>query len=97
MERPEENTSGKKKKDPRGTCQIVQFMEESRNKKRRTQASSLRGRRGWVRCAVVLRGGETRRIGSEGAADKLGERFSCSGVIPGGFESRVSGKDPLAY
>ena len=69
-------------------------MEESRNKKRRTQASSLRGRRGWGRCAVVLGGGETRRIGSEGAANKLGKRFNCSGVIPGGFEVQGLGKVP---
>ena len=94
MERPEENTRGKKKKDPRGTCQIVQSMEESRNKKRRTQASSLRGGRGWGRGAVVLRGGETRRIGSQSAADKFGEHFSCSGVIPGGLETQGLGKGP---
>ena len=50
-------------------------------KKRRTQANRLRG---WSRGATVLRGGETRRVGSEGAADELGEHFSCSGAIPGG-------------
>ena len=30
--------------------------------------------------------GESRSIGIEGAANKLGEHFSCSGVIPGGLE-----------
>ena len=50
-------------------------------------------RRGWGRCAVVHRGGETRRIGSEGAADKLGEYFSC-GVIPGVLEVQGLGKGP---
>ena len=51
-------------------------------------------RRGRGRGAVVRREGETRRIGSEGAADKLGERFSCSGVIPGRPEVQGLGKGP---
>ena len=34
----------------------------------------------------VVIGRESRRIGSEGAADELGERFSCSGVMPGRLE-----------
>ena len=80
-------------KDPRETCQTVRFIEESsRDKKHQTQASRLRGRRGRGRGAVVFRGGENRRIGSEGEADKFGEHFSCSGVIPGGLGVQGFGK-----
>ena len=81
------------KKDPRETCRTVQFIKEcNRYKKRRTQANRLRGRGGWGRGAVVLRGGKSRRIGSEGAADRLGEHFSCSGVIQGGLAVQGLGK-----
>ena len=47
---------------------------------------------GWgCRCP---RGGESRRVGSEGAANELGEHFDCSGVIPGGLEAQGLGKGP---
>ena len=40
-------------------------------------------------------GGGTRRIGSEGAADKLGGHFGCTGgVISGGLEVQGLGKRP---
>ena len=54
----------------------------------------LGGRRGWGRGAAVLRGVGP---GNEGAAGELGEHFSCSGVVIGGPEVQVSGKDPPAY
>ena len=41
-------------------------------------------------------GGETRRVGSEGAVDELGEHCGCSSVIPRGFEIQGLGKGPLA-
>ena len=44
--------------------------------------------------AIIFRGGETRRIGSKGAANELGEHFSCSGVIPGGLEVQGLGEGP---
>ena len=93
----EENTREHQKKDPRKTCQTVQIIgESSRYKKRRTQANRLRGRRhgGWGRGAIVHREGETQTIGSEGAADRFGEHFSCSSVIPGGPEVQGLGKEP---
>ena len=90
--RIEENRRENQKKDPRETCRTVQFIKECNRYK--TQANRLRGRGGWGRGAVVLRGGKSRRIGSEGAADKLGEHFSCSGVIPGGLEVQGLEKGP---
>ena len=44
--------------------------------------------------AIFSRGGETRRIGSEGAANELGKHFSCGGVIPGRLEVQGLGKGP---
>ena len=38
---------------------------------------------------------ESRRIGNEDAADGIGERFSCSGVMPGGLEVQGLGKGLL--
>ena len=95
MERPEKNTRENQKKDPRETCRTVLFIKEShRYKKRRTQANRLRGSRGWGRGAIDLREGESWRIGSKGAADELGENFSCSGVVPSGLEVQGLGKGP---
>ena len=37
---------------------------------------------------------ESREIGSKGAADELGEHFSCSGVIPSGLEVQSLRKGP---
>ena len=38
--------------------------------------------------------GESRRVGREGAADKLGEQFDCGGVKPGRHEVQGLGKGP---
>ena len=90
-----EAPGGSQREEPGEACRTVQFIKrKSRCKKRQTQANRLRGRRGWGSDAVVLRGGETRRIGSKSAADKFGEHFSCSGVIPGGLEIQGLGKGP---
>ena len=54
-----------------------------------------RGGRGWG--AYISRGGEARRVGSEGA---LGDAASISTVVvsyQADLRSRVSRKDPLAY
>ena len=40
-------------------------------------------------------GGESRRIGSEGAVDELGEHFSCSGVMLGRLEVQGYRKRPV--
>ena len=53
----------------------------------------------WLRFGIgvpLSSGGETRRVGSEGAVDELGEHCSCSSVIPRGFEIQGLGKGPLA-
>ena len=52
------------------------------------------GKGGGGRGAIDLGVGESRRVGSKGAADELSEHFSCSGVIPGGLEVQGPGKGP---
>ena len=44
---------------------------------------------------LSLGGGESWRVGSESAADELGEHLDCSGVMPGGLEVQGLGKGPL--
>ena len=43
---------------------------------------------------MLLSLGGAKPVGSEDAADKLGEYFSCSSVIPGGPEVQGVGKGP---
>ena len=77
------------------TCWTIQPIKRSnRYRKRRTQTNRLRGRRGWGSGAIVPGGGESRRIGSEGAAYEVGGHFGCSGVILGRLEVQGLGKGP---
>ena len=52
-------------------------------------------RKGWWGWgAYILRGGEARGIGSEGALDECSKHLNCSDVIPGGLEVQGLGKGP---
>ena len=51
-------------------------------------------RGGWGWDAYILRGGEARGVGSEGALDECGKHLNCGGVIPGGLEVQGLGKGP---
>ena len=51
----------------------------------------------WVGLVCLrLPGGESRRVGSEGALDECSKRLSCSSVIPGGLEVQYLGEGPPA-